>query len=600
MAHEAQGLFRLLRQQSLGDLPRERIDRGATLISQGSTADAMYLVETGRFRVERDGIVLAEISAGSFIGEIAFFTGETRTADVIAARDAVVIRIDAAAFDALCAAHPGLNRAIIEQLSGRLASTSARVVPDPGRPPARTFCALSAGGAPLPAGFVPALAREIGRYHDIAVITEDDFETTLGKDADPTSDAAIAWLNDQERAAEVVIFVAGHEASDWARAAVRQADQGLFVAQAVRFAEPSALERFALDTLTEDQRRLVLIHPHRQSRVSGSAPWLDSRMPFLHHHVALTEDGADIARLGRFLAGRAIGMVMSGGGAFGVAHIGIWRAMTEAGLPLDIVGGTSVGAAMAGAIALGVPEHEIGPRVEQIFVTSGAMKRITVPKYAFLDHTVFDANLEHHYTTTPVEDLWLPFFAVSADLSTMRKRVIRRGPLWEAVRASAAIPGVLPAFYTSDGSMLVDGGCIDNMPFRDMHGLKTGPNIVVNVQRASATKYNVDYQSLPGRAELLRKTLLPFGKRPPRAPGVISTVMRSLMVGQAETAGAMNPDDLHIRPPGLKGAGFLAWDQHKLFYEMAYKHGRDKIFADLGTSDNPAKIALRRAAGLGS
>lgn len=596
MAHDPQGLFQLLKDRSLDDLPRERIDRGTKIIEQGSRADAMYLVETGRFRVERDGVVLAEISAGSVIGEIAFFTGDMRTADVIAARDAVVLRVDKPAFEALGAKHPGLTTTIIELLADRLSKTSARVVPDPGRPPAQTFCVLSAAGAPLPGDFVPALAQAVGHYHDVAVITENAFEAALGRGADPASDAAIAWLDQQERAAEVVIFVAGHEPSDWARAAVRRADQGLFVAQSIRFAPPSELEQFALDTLTPDQRRLVLIHPSRQTRVQGTMPWLESRAPFLHHHVALTGDGADIARLGRFLAGRAIGLVLSGGGAFGMAHVGVWRAMEEIGLPIDIVGGTSVGSAMAGALAIGVPAEEVGPRVEQIFVKSGAMRRITVPKYAFLDHTVLDANLHHHYGSDPIEDLWMPYFAVAADLSSMRKRLIRTGPLWEAIRASSAIPGVLPAYYTRDGEMLVDGGCIDNMPFRDMHGLKTGPNVVVNVQKATATKYNVDYKSLPGRAELLRKTVLPFAKRPPRAPGVVSTVMRSLLMGQADHTEAMNPDDLHIRPPGLKGAGFLAWNQHKLFYEIAYKHARETVFGDLMTSDHPAKVALRDAA----
>jgi NTE family protein len=253
---------------------------------------------------------------------------------------------------------------------------------------------------------------------------------------------------------------------------------------------------------------------------------------------------------------------------------------------------------MGGAIALGVPALEIGPRVEQIFVRSGAMRRVTVPKYAFLDHKVLDAALQEHYGDGPIEDLWLPYYAVAADLSTMSRRTLRRGPLWEAVRASSAIPGILPPFFTAGGGMLVDGGCLDNMPFRDMHGLKTGPNVVVNVQKDTSTPIHVDYESLPGRAELLKRTVLPFGKRAPRAPGVISTVMRSLLVGQAGGHRGLNRDDLHIRPPGLKGAGFLAWSQHRLFYELSYRHAMDEVFADLVTSDDPAKAALRRAAGL--
>lgn len=591
-----EGLFVLLQGPALARLSQTPVARGRRLITAHTDAEAMYLVQSGRFRVERDGIDLAEIGAGTVIGEIAFLTGSQRTADVVAARDSIVYRIDRAAYDALCKEVDGLPQAIAAELADRLAKTSARVLPDPSRPPARTFAILPAAGAPLPERFIPDLVAAIDVHHSTALVTEATFREALGANADPTAPASIAWLNAQERNAKIVLFVANHDASDWSRAALKQADQAVFVAQANNFKDPSELEQFALEILPESQRRLVLLHPHRMQRATGTGRWLDSRPVFLHHHVALTGGDADISRLGRFLSGRAIGMVLSGGGAFGVAHVGVYRAMGEVGLHVDIIGGTSVGAAMGGAIALGVPAEEIGPRVEQIFVRSGAMRKITVPKFAFLDHKVLDAALIEHFGETPIEDLWLPYYAVAADLSNMEKTVIRRGPLWEAIRASSAIPGVLPPFFTREGRMLVDGGCIDNMPFRTMHGLKSGPNIVVNVQKATEKTVHVDYASLPGRGALLRQTILPFGKKTStRVPGVISTVMRSLLVGQSDMFADLDAQDLMLRPPGLKGAGFLAWNQHRLFYEMAYKHALEE-FAARDANGDPQMAALRRAA----
>jgi NTE family protein len=590
------GLFDILEGPALDRLQRETVPRGTTLISEGSRADEMYLVETGRFTVERDGVPLAEIGAGSVMGEIAFLTGSTRTADVIAARSSVVLRMDRRAYDLLCATTPGLQQAIASELASRLAETSARAVPDPGRPRARTMCLVPSAGAPLPTRFAPELAAQMATGRSVRLITEDAFHEALGDRADPDSADALAWLNAQERNTGTVLFVAGAEASAWSRAVLRQADHAIFVAQAHRPAPPSELETLALDLIPQTQRRLVLIHPHRMQRATGTAHWLTSRPVFLHHHVALTGDGEDIARLARFLTGRAIGMVLSGGGAFGVAHVGVWRAIRDLGIPVDIVGGTSVGSAMAGAIALGVPAEDIGPRVEDIFVRSGAMRRVTVPKYAFLDHKVLDASLQQHYGDGPIEDLWLPFYAVAADLSSMALTEIRTGPLWEAVRASSAIPGILPPFFTSEGRMLVDGGCIDNMPFRSMHRLKTGPNVVVNVQKETGKVYHVDYESLPGRAELLKRSVMPFTKGAPRAPGLISTVMRSLLVGQSDMLQALLPSDMMIRPPGLSGAGFLAWSQHKLFYEMAYKHATE-VFTEAREAGDPTMLALLEATG---
>ncbi len=592
-----EGLFELLEGPALARLSQTPVERGTKLIEAGTSAEAMYLVESGRFRVERDGVDLAEIGAGAVIGEIAFLTGSSRTADVVAARDSVVYRIDRPTYDQLCREVDGLPQAIAAELADRLAKTSARVVPDPGRPPARTFCILPSAGAPLPERFIPDLTRAISAHHPVSLVTEADFRTALGDRADPATPEAIAWMNQQERNARIVLFVANPDASDWSRAALKQADQAVFVAQAINYQEPSELEDFALQILPESQRRLVLLHPHRSQKAAGTGRWLDSRPVFLHHHVALTGGDDDISRLGRFLSGRAIGMVLSGGGAFGVAHVGVFRAMAEAGLPVDIIGGTSVGSAMGGAFALGVPAEEIGPRVEKIFVKSGAMRRVTIPKFAFLDHKVLDAALREHFYDDPIEDLWTPYYAVAADLSSMERTVIRRGPLWEAIRASSAIPGVLPPFFSREGRMLVDGGCIDNMPFRTMHGLKTGPNVIVNVQKATNKLVHVDYEKLPGRGELLRKTILPGGKKgAQRVPGVISTVMRSLLVGQSDMLADLDETDLMIRPPGLKGAGFLAWNQHKLFYEIAYKNASE-IFEGRGEGINQTALdALRLAA----
>ncbi|MBF9061299.1 cyclic nucleotide-binding domain-containing protein, partial [Rhodobacterales bacterium HKCCSP123] len=130
-----QGLFAVLKGPALARLTQLPVRRGEVLVAEGSAADALYLVDTGRFHVSRGGVELAEIGAGSVIGEISFFTGKPRTADVIASRDSVVLRIGRDDYDALCADVPDLARSISAELAERLASTSARVAPDLGRPP---------------------------------------------------------------------------------------------------------------------------------------------------------------------------------------------------------------------------------------------------------------------------------------------------------------------------------------------------------------------------------------------------------------------------------------------------------------------------------
>ena len=234
-----EGLFALLEGPAFARLARTPVERGTTLIAAGTGAEAMYLVAAGRFRVERNGIELAEIGAGAVIGEIAFLTGSTRTADVVAARDSIVYRIDRATYDALCAEVDGLPQAIAAELADRLAKTSARVPHAPGRPPARTFCILPAADAPLPERFIPDLAAAIAPHHTVATVTEADFRAALGTRADPASAAAIEWLNAREGDAQIVLFVAAPNAGPWSRAALKQADQAS-VESLLRFAVGAA------------------------------------------------------------------------------------------------------------------------------------------------------------------------------------------------------------------------------------------------------------------------------------------------------------------------------------------------------------------------
>ena len=200
----------------------------------------------------------------------------------------------------------------------------------------------------------------------------------------------------------------------------------------------------------------------------------------MNHHVAL-EDQADIDSLIRFMSGRALGFVAAGGGSFGSAHVGIYKAFRERGVVFDIFVGTSVGSAMAAGFAKNHEADHLERGTHEIFVRSRSFRRPTWPRYALLDHKAFDRALADQYgAQCRIEDCWRPFAAVATNLSTHNLELIRSGLLWQAVRASSAIPGLLPPFYTPEGAMLVDGCLIDNVPLAQMHQLKSGPNLVVH------------------------------------------------------------------------------------------------------------------------
>lgn len=565
------GIFRDLsaadRAAMEAELEKIALKRGETLVRQGEEADSLYIVVTGRFDVRiagRDEVV-AEIGPGSPIGEIAFLAGGPRTATVIASRDSLVLKLGRSEFDGLCLRMPSIWRTLTATLANRLARQTA------GRqtlyePEPRTIAIIPAGPAPVPDRFIELLAsafRAIGRT---ALVRSDTVADILGPGVDLDSGEATRRLNALESHHDTVLFVADERLTAWSEKAIRQADLILRVGLADQGVRETVAEneheRVASRLLSPRAQRLVLAHERRRSPY-GTRHWLATRQVQMHHHAALT-DRIDVDRLVRFITGRALGLVACGGGAFCAAHIGIYKALLEAGMGFDIMGGTSGGSAMTAAFAMGLSPDDIERVTHDIFVTNRALRRYTWPMFSIFDHTHFDRQVAPYYKGIDIEDLWIPFFAISTNLSRYSLHRHTSGDLWSAVRASGSIPALLPPFYTEDGQMLVDGCLLDNVPIRSMHDLKAGPNVVIAFEVPELQRFDVDYSALPSRGDFIRRLLVPFGRRPlPQAPGLGSVLMRSLMANRQEFDRHLRRDDLLLVPPLPENMSILDWSRHR-------------------------------------
>lgn len=563
------------------ELETVALERGRVLVRQGEVADALFIVVSGRFAVTVAGreSPIAEIGPGSPVGEIAFLAGGVRTATVTAARDSLVLKLGREQFDRLCARTPAIWRTLTVALAQRLADqTAGRAVPADAIP--RTITIIPAGPRPVPSRFVSGLEAVLRQFGSVALVRSDNLRRMLGGHTDLNSGAAMQALNALESAHQFVLYVADPELTPWSEKAIRQADQVLRVGTSGRETTADVpqnrLEEFAVSLLQPKAQRLVLLHESR-GPVTGTAHWLGTRNVGMHHHVAMT-DRSDIDRLGRFITGNALGFVACGGGAFCAAHIGLYKAFLECGLKFDIMGGTSGGSAMTGAFAMGLPPDDVDRATHDIFVTRRALRRYTWPRYSLLDHTHFDSALAEHYVDVTIEDLWIPYFAISTNLSSHGLHRHTRGDLWAAIRASGSIPALLPPYYTADGQMLVDGCLLDNVPIRSMHELKGGPNIVVSFEVPQLERFSVDYQTLPSRQDLVRRALVPFRRVPlPDAPGLGSVLMRSLMVNRQDFERHLTPRDLLMVPPLPRDMGILQWNRHSELMESAYRWAMGEI-----------------------
>ena len=571
---------------------RKLLHRGDILIREGDAADALYVVLSGRFSVTLAGssASMGEIGPGQPVGEIAFLTGRRRTATVTAMRDSVVLMLTRPDFDGLVAKHPDVWSALTTTLARRLADTTSRVAssrPSVARP--RTICVVPAGASGIDRRFIERLETELARRGRYVVLTRETAERNLGSDGTRDDPEAIARLNALEAAHDHVLFVADDAVTPWTEKAIRHADLVLAVADHDVDPEPSPVEQLASRFVSPDATRLVLLYP-RRTRPAGTARWLTRRKLAMHHHVAL-DAAEDVARLFRFIEGSAVGFVAAGGGALAAAHTGVYKAVAERGLAFDCLGGTSAGAALAAAFMLESSPEAIDEAMGEMFVANRALRRYTLPRYALLDHTVFDRELQRLFGNVEIEDLWLPFFAVSTNLSLFCVNVHRSGPLWRAIRASASIPVLLPPVYTPEGDMLVDGCLLDNVPVKVMGDLKRGPNVVVSFKPPVLDSIAVDYDALPSRNELMRLVLNPMRRNAlPEAPGLITVLMRALMANRRDFVRELNPDDVSLVPPIPPDVGFLDWHRHRELFRAGYAWAQGAIDTSLRT-DPPAWLA---------
>jgi NTE family protein len=353
-----------------------------------------------------------------------------------------VLKLPRADFVALAEQHPAVLKPIAVTLARRLADTLAGGErPRLSRP--RTLAVIGAGTSPVPEEFRAGLTGALSREAKILVVDAKTLAAVFPGMRDLESEAVTSWLNLQEARYDYLLYFADAELTPFSRKAIRQADQVILVALHQGRADradlkPNALESFAFEIHSPPARRLVLLHDAR-APISGTSGWLDQRPVALHHHLVIGED-ADYDRLARFISSRAIGFVASGGGALCAAHIGAYKALTNAGLSFDLLGGTSGGGAMAAAFAMGASPEDVSARTADIFLNARALRRLTWPRYSLLDHTIFDRMLKLHYGEAEIEDLWTPYFAVSTCLANNALCPSRGGPCGRPCARQAPFP----------------------------------------------------------------------------------------------------------------------------------------------------------------
>ena len=561
---------------------------GEALLKQGDPGDAMYVIVSGRLRVYiQDGNApvraVREMGRGQIVGEISLFTDEPRSATVVAIRESVLARLDKADFDALLASSAQASIALTRVVIHRLQTESMR---------SRHEAPVTMGLVPISDGVDAAdvatrLAAAFGPTRRVCVVDAaaaarvGDLGARGGDDAAARRRLAI-HLDELEAAHDAVLLVADAKPTPWTALCCRHADELLLLADAT---QPAALHPTETEYLlrrpprTEAAEVLVLLHPADTRSPRGTRAWLQRRPLADHVHVRPTL-ARDMARLARLQSRTAVGLVLAGGGARGLAHLGVVRALHEHGLEFDCVGGTSIGAIMAVCAASDLPLPEVVASAREAFLDKPTSDFNWVPLLSLIKgrrlRRLLDRAIARMFGAgADLEDLWKNVFVVASNFSRASEEVIAHGPVDRALLASSAIPGALPPVLQA-GDLLCDGGTFNNFPVDVMRD-RRGIGRVIGVDLNPGKVRHIDLDELPGTWALLRDRWRGRARRRYRLPSLTSYLMNvTILYSTSRQRRARELTDLYLCPP-LERVGMLEWHRFDAIERQGYEYAREAL-----------------------
>ena len=543
-----------VRTELAAELRTVRVAAGDWLFRQGDVARSAFVVHHGRLEVVKGTppIVISVLGRGAILGELALLGEGTRLASVRARRDSELIEVPRARFEMLLSTVPAFAIGLTRAIGERLAAT--RTPAPPPRPP-RSLAVVALDARAPAAEISQRLAAALRGHGSLAHLR-------AGDAVHP--DDRVGRLDRAEREHDrVLLDAAGAAQGDgWAEFCRSEADLVIAVCGGVPdeswFARPTALHGCELLAVgTPVAARAIEQFAPREVQAIGAV----AQLP------------AAVEALARRLSGRAVGLVLSGGGARAFAHLGVYDELLAAGVRIDRVGGTSMGGLFAAFIAYGTGPDEIHAIFQRDFVERNPTNDYTLPVFSLIRGRKTRGMLADRFGDVRIEQLARRFYCVSCDLVAREVVLHRTGLLRAAVYAGLAIPGVFPPVRDGHQRLLVDGGVLDNLPVEPMARAGEGPVIAVDVgQRPDPQATDRAARRLGALGRRLTGSDTPL-------PRVGETLMRTLTIGSADSvAAALRHADLVIAPR-VEGVRMLDWKQLDHVREIGRRAAREALAA---------------------
>ena len=487
---------------------------GQTLFEEGEIADSFYLVRSGALAAFRRGAdarpeLVGHIRAGEPIGEMALVEDRPHSASVYALRDSELVKLPKAAFDKLTNKHASLMRELSKMMLSRIRAGESYRRSEP-----RVFALISTS---------PTIDLEY-RSQQLRDALEE-----MGVSSISCGEECADWpgprLDKFEAEYDIVILQARLGNSNWARRAMARADRIWMMARAdarpptpLMPEDPSPAAKLKLIDM-------VMVHNEGVRKAANPSEWIAAADAARCFHWR-QQNASDVRHMARTMCGKSVGLVLSGGGSRAYAHVGAIRAFKEAGVEFDFYGGASMGGIIAAGAAMGWDMDELEDRMRRAFVDSNPLSDWVMPVVSLTKGKRVDRRLKEHFGEIDISELPRPFFCVSSSLSSGATRIHRTGVLSRALRASIAIPGLLPPIVDGD-DVLVDGAVFNNFPIQELKAYHRGVNVGCDVTRNNAINPD-DFRDVPSFTGWVAR----HGLSDP--PPIASLLMRAATAGTLE------------------------------------------------------------------
>ncbi|XP_044849057.1 patatin-like phospholipase domain-containing protein 7 isoform X2 [Mauremys mutica] len=490
------------------------VEAGRAVYRQGDKSDCTYIVLNGRLRsVIRmdDGKkqLTGEYGRGDLIGVVEALTHQPRATTVHAVRDSELAKLPEGALTSIKRKFPQVVTRLIHLLGEKILGS----LQQGGHPlglhttgsqwdagnPANNLSTVAimpvSEEVPLTA-FTLELKHALSAIGPALLLTSDNIKQRLGSAAlDSIHEYRLSsWLGQQEDIHRIVLYQSDSTLTPWTQRCIRQADCILIVGLGEQEPTVGELERMLENTAVRAQKQLILLHKEDGPLPCRTVEWLNMRSwCSAHLHLRCPrrvfsrrslpkliemyervfqkppDRHSDFSRLARVLTGNAVALVLGGGGARGCSQVGIIRALIEAGIPVDMIGGTSIGSFMSALYAEERSYNQMRIKARQWAMDMNSVFKtvldLTYPITSMFSGASFNSGISNIFKDKQIEDLWIPYFTITTDITASAMRVHTDGSLWRYVRASMSLSGYMPPLCDpKDGHLLMDGGYINNLP----------------------------------------------------------------------------------------------------------------------------------------